>query len=259
MVCVNIAVGAVGDIVLATDDARYELLFAPQGDMLAAARACEAAVFHQVYGNTKADFDDEYGPYESASHFIALADRDGDVVGTCRLIVPSPAGLKTVNDVSRPPWNIDGARAVRAVGCDLDATWDVATLAVRKDRPVTPLAAAALYHGMLQAGRVNNVRWVVMMIDERPRRLLAMAGLVARAIPGTAPAPYLGSPASSPLVGDVAKMMDAQRQDNPEGYRLITLGIGLTGISVPPPSAFVLSPAGSGSSLDDPSELARTA
>ena len=241
------------------DDARYELLFAPQGQLLAAARACEAAVFQQVYGNTKADFDDEYGPYESASLFLALADSAGDVVATCRLILPSPAGLKTVNDVSRPPWRVDGARAVRAIGCDLSSTWDVATLAVRTDRPVTPLAAAALYHGMLQAGRANDVHWVVMTIDERARRLLSMAGLIARAIPGTAPAPYLGSPASSPLVAEVAKMLDTQRRDYPEAYRLITLGVGLTGISVPPLSDFALSPAGSQSSLDDPSGLARTA
>jgi hypothetical protein len=219
----------------------YHLVFCPEGELLERTRACEADVFLEVYGNTELEWVEEYGPYEDASHFIALVGACGEVVGSCRLIVPSPVGLKTVNDLGRAPWKVDGARAVRAAGADLSQLWDVATLAVRKDGKVTPLASAALYHGLVQAMRANGVRWIVMMLDERVRRLLAVAGVMLRPIPGTSPAPYLGSVATAPLVGDLPAMAEAQRRQNPDGYRLLSMGAGLTGIAVPPLSEWVIS------------------
>jgi hypothetical protein len=240
-------------------DEQYQLVFRPEGELLARTRMCEAGVFLSAYGNTEADFIEEYGAYEEASYFIALVDSCGEVVGSCRLIVPSPAGLKTVNDVARSPWGVDGARAVRATGADLSRAWDVATLAVRKDRAVTPLASAALYHGLVLATRANGVRWIVMMLDERARRLLAMAGFVARPIPGTGPAPYLGSAATTPLVGDVAAMIDAQRRENPDAYRLMSMGLGFTDIEIPPLSDWVVSNWDRAASRDVVPGLARTA
>ncbi len=223
-----------------TSGTSYRLVFQPEGHLLDAARACESEVFLHAYGNTSEDFVREYGPYEGASHFIALASADDEVVGVCRLVFPGPAGLKTVNDVSRPPWNVDGVRATRAVGADLTSTWDVATLGVLPSRRMPFLGAAALYHGLVMATRANDVRWIVMMLDERARRLLAAAGFIAAAIPGTAPAPYLGSESSTPLVGNVAAMIDVQRRTNPDAYRLMSLGVGLDGITVPPLSEFVV-------------------
>jgi hypothetical protein len=238
---------------------RYRLSFCPDGEVLAGARACEAEVFLRAYGNTEADFVREYGPYEHASRFIALTDSDGTVVGACRVIAPSPAGLKTVNDVSRSPWSVDGIRAVKVAGADVSQAWDVATIAVLPDAAITPLASAALYHGLVMATRANGVRWIVMMLDERARRLLAMAGFVARPIPGTSPAPYLGSPASTPLVGDVAAMIDFQRRVNPEAHRLMSLGAGLTDIDVPPLAHWTVSDSTLVPSRDVERELVRTA
>jgi hypothetical protein len=238
---------------------RYELVFCPQGELLERTRACEARVFLDAYGNTEAELAEEYGPYEDSSCFIALTDSDGGVVGSCHLIRPSAAGLKTVNDVSRSPWVIDGERAVRAAGADLSQAWDVATLAVRPGRGVTPLASAALYHGLVMATRANAVRWIVMMLDERARRLLAMAGFIARPIPGTRAAPYLGSPASTPLVGDVTAMIATQRRENPDAYRLMSTGIGLTDIHVPPLDDWVVKGRSRVPLRDGAPGLARTA
>jgi hypothetical protein len=91
------------------------------------------------------------------------------------------------------------------------------------------------------ATRANNIETILMMLDERARRLLSMVGFVAATIPGTKPAPYLGSESTTPLVGDVARMIDNQRRDKPDAHRLITLGIGMDGIQVPPLSEFVVS------------------
>lgn len=242
-----------------TDACGYELVFCPDGELLERTRACEAEVFLQTYGNTEQDLAFEYGPYDEASRFIALTDRAGEVVGSCRLIMPSPAGLKTVNDVFAPPWSVDGTRALRAAGSDESQAWDVATLAVRRVPGITPLASAALYHGLVMATRANAVPWIVMMLDERARRLLAMVGFVPRPIPGTGPAPYLGSAATTPLVGDVADMIDVQRRRNPDAYRLISLGAGLTGVAVPPLADWVVRSSGRAPVRPAERELARTA
>ena len=40
-------------------------------------------------------------------------------------------GLKTLDDLSREPWRVDGMRPARAAGIDPATTWDIATLGVR--------------------------------------------------------------------------------------------------------------------------------
>jgi hypothetical protein len=217
------------------------LKFNPTGAALAAARACEAETFLTTYGNATADFDLEYGPYEAASTFLTLTKADGDVVATCRLIMPSPAGLKTINDASRAPWLVDGARSARAAGIDLSRTWDVATIAVRRDAGLSRLfAAAALYHGIALAARANRIQTIVMIMDERARRLLTGTGVLTQPLPGTHPGPYLGSTESTPLYGNMAQMADVQRRINPEGHRLIGQGVGLDGVTVPALTDFEL-------------------
>ncbi len=217
------------------------LQFDPTGTQLDAARACEAETFLTTYGNTTADFDVEYGPYEAASTFLTLTKADGDVVAVCRLITPGPAGLKTINDAARAPWLVDGVRSARAAGIDLSRTWDVATIAVRPDAGLSRLfAAAALYHGIALAARVNRIQTIVMIMDERARRLLTGTGVLTQPLPGTHAGPYLGSTASTPLYGNLAQMADVQRRVNPEAHRLIGQGVGLDGVTVPELTAFAL-------------------
>ncbi len=86
------------------DQQLFEMHFDPLGDTLAAARDCEAEVFLQAYGNTREELADEYGPYEDASVYMAVTEPGGTAVAACRLILPGPAGLKTLNDVARVAW-----------------------------------------------------------------------------------------------------------------------------------------------------------
>ena len=95
-------------------NALLNLHFDAQGDLLESARQCEEDVFLQAFGNTRAQLDEEYGPYDDQSVFVAVSDDAGHVVGACRLITPGPAGLKTLNDVARQPWGIDGLRSASA-------------------------------------------------------------------------------------------------------------------------------------------------
>ena len=215
------------------------LQFDPEPDLAEAARECEAEVFLRAYGNTREQLRDEYGPYEDASVFIALSEPGGDVVGSCRLIMPGPAGLKTLHDIARPPWSVDAGRSVRAARLDPAKTWDFATLGYRRGlKGAGRLAGAALFHGLIQTVRANDVASAVMVIDERVRKLLAVAGMFGRTLPGTSTASYLGSASSTPVYEHCAQAFDRQRAANPDAYRLFVLGNGLDGIAVPPLADF---------------------
>ena len=219
------------------------LHFNVRGALLDSALQCEEDVFLQAFGNTRSQLDEEYGPYNDQSVFAAVADEDGFVLGACRLITPGPAGLKTLNDVAREPWGIDGLRSARAASVDPANTWDVATLGVRKDVRGSKMAISmALYHALVIATRVNEVSSITAILDEHARRVLSMAEFIMPALPGTRTGEYLGSPASTPVYGHPAAMIDAQRRMNPDAYRLMTLGVGLDGIVIPDESAFVLRP-----------------
>src|SRR4051794_7324157 len=228
--------------VLMTPELR--LHFDARGSLLESARECEAEVFLRWYGNTRQQLAQEYGPYEDSSVFVALADHEDRVVGAVRLLAPGGrVGLKTLADVGREPWNVDGDRAAAAAGIDLRSTWEVATLGVRGGRtPGRPELSLALYHGLLTLARANRMSSFVAVLDERVRRLLDSVGIVTRPLPGVGPASYLGSRASTPVYAHFSAMLENQRREFPDAYRLVTLGIGLDGVAVPPDDAFLLRP-----------------
>ncbi len=210
------------------------LHFDPEGDLLEATRECEAAIFAHRFGDTRAALDRDFAIYEDACTFLALTDEAGEVVAQARFITPSDVGLKTLHEIARPPWSIDPERAVRAAGMDLEHTWDVATLGARPGSGGAGIRhAIALYHGVVQVCTANDVRGGTAIFDEGARALLAGVGLHYPPIPGTAPAPYIGSPSSVPVYVDVAAMLDRQRRTEPEAHRLVTLGTGLDGVVVP--------------------------
>lgn len=209
------------------------LVLAPTGAELDAAMECEAEVFLSTYGNTPADFDREYAAYAAHTGFMAVFDESGRALAASRFIAPGPAGLKTLNDIGRPPWCVDGLRSARAAGIDPERTWDIATIAVRPSAGQSTLCSAALYHGLMTAALANGIESVVMIMDERPRRLLSASGLHPNVLPGTGEGEYLGSPRSIPLYANLHRLFDQQRRVDPDAYRLIYQAIGLDGITLP--------------------------
>ena len=220
------------------------LHFDVRGDLLDAARQCEEEVFLQAFGNTRAQLEDEYGPYNDQSLFMAVSDSRGDVVGACRILSDGPAGLKTLNDIQRDPWRVDGMRSAGLAGIDPARTWDIATLGVRRDfRGPKFMVALSMYHGLLKAGRVNEMQTGIAILDLKAYEAMLGAGLTFAALPGTRPASYLGSESSVPMYGHFSEVADAQRRTQPDLYRLVTLGIGIDGVSVPDDAAFLRKPA----------------
>lgn len=216
------------------------LKFNVQGDDLVAARECEADVFLTAFGNTREQLAEEYGPYEDQSIFLSVTDDAGNTLGSCREIVPGPAGLKTVNDVSRAPWFVDGPRSARAAGVDPMLAWDLATLGIRREfRSHRLMVGCALYYGLFRSARVNGVPAIVSVMDDHMRRTLGAFDVDCPALPGTSTGEYLGSTASTPVYY-LATMLDVQRRRNPDAYRLLSLGIGLDGVTVPDDDSFWL-------------------
>lgn len=214
------------------------LVFDPTGDLLEATRECEADIFLQWYGNTRAQLAAEYDPYEQDSVYVALAD--GAVVhASVRLLAPGSVRPKVLDDLERPPWELDAERSAAAVGLDLSSTWEVATLGVRPaSTRRSPVLALALYHALVTAARVNRASAFIAILDQRVRSLLDAVGIVTQPFPGASTAPYLGSPHSTPVHARIAPMLDRQRRDLPDAHRLVTLGIGLDGIVVPDDESF---------------------
>jgi len=213
--------------------APLRFVFDPTGEELAAAKRCEADVFLETYGNTPEEFELEYGPYEDATGFMTVLEDDGEAVATARFIAPGPAGLKTLNDASRPPWQVDGLRSARAAGVDPARTWDIATIAVRRGAGRGGLCAGALYHGIITAAYANDIDFIVMIMDSHARQLLTSLGMQTQALPGTKTGEYLGSASSTPLWANLNRALEQQRLDSPDAYRLIFQGIGLDGIALP--------------------------
>jgi hypothetical protein len=195
----------------------YRLRFATHGDALGTVRAFEAA-------SLAAGAERAFGPYETDSLFLTVTDTAGDVAGAARLILPGPAGLKTLNDLDRRRARIDA-------GIESHRTWDLASFAVRAGSRHSELVAAALCHGLVHAARVNRVRTLVATLDDAARARLAFVGLAPAAIPGTERT--AAATGRTPMWGYVSELLDFQRFASPEAYRLVVHGIGLEDVSLP--------------------------
>jgi hypothetical protein len=186
-----------------------------------AARAVEARVFLQAFGNTPEVMAQEYGPYDGRSRFVAVVDDvDGAALGAVRLILPDDAGpVKTLVDVAGEPWRLPVAGTLRAAGFAGRPVWDVASLAV--DRRYRSGAAGAevtlaLCHGLYRYSRACGVEGWVTVLDDRVLRLLRAMAIPWTAMDGAGSRSYLGSPASTPCVCDIGAIAGSIRARRPE-------------------------------------------
>jgi hypothetical protein len=173
-------------------------------DQVEAARGIEETVFGEAFGNTPEQLAVEYGPYEDVSRFLLCHDDiNGYPVGVARLIAPSPAGLKTLVDITADPWRAEPERAVRRAGLDMSRTWDVATLAVLPEARRGHVSAA-LYAALLDTLTFAGATSWTAIVDSNVLLLLRRAGVAVEAIPGLQGAPYLGSASSVPVFGHLS-------------------------------------------------------
>lgn len=174
------------------------------------ARAVERAVFLEAFENTPELLTLEYRHYEHASVFFVVLDHRRLLpVGTMRVIVPTPAGFKSLDDLGRF-WDVPATEVLARVddAWDLGRFWDVATLAVAADYR-GEAALGLVTQGLLQTVAMAALGWGVerfMAILDHPvyRMLQWRIGRPFREFPGIGPRAYLGSVASLPVWGDLA-------------------------------------------------------
>jgi hypothetical protein len=186
-----------------------------------AARAVEAGVFLQAFGNTPEVMAREYGPYEERSRFVTVIDEaTGGALGAARLIATDGlAPVKTLVDVAGPPWQLDVDASLRTAGLAEGPVWDVGSLAVeRRFRSGASggEVIVALCHGVHRYSMISGVRGLVTVLDDRILRVVRSMGMPWLPMPGASSQHYLGSPASTPcamVMADVAGSIQAKRPD----------------------------------------------
>lgn len=168
--------------------------------------AIERTRFEQYFDNDSRQMRKEYGPYEHASKFFITIDRENNLpTGVLRVIKNSPAGLKTVNDITGRLVNVTDEDSILAAhGMDnFDNCWDICTVAV------TPgygrgAASIQLYRAMYLAALDEGADHLVSVVDKHAhRQLVRYLGVPFVPLADTRSFAYLGSGKSRAVYGHV--------------------------------------------------------
>lgn len=214
-----------------TAPARFRLACVTDGPFSDGARDCEAEVFTEVYNNTGDELAEEYAPYDSQcfvvviDQLVAESDPVASVIASCRIILPGPAGHKSIDDMKLPPWSADPVESTGYVGINLDYTMDIATIAVRpRGTRAGATAMAALCHGMSMVSIAHDIPWLVAILNDTVRRMFKSWQIELLEIPGLGPRPYYGSPASTPVYLNWPGIRAHLRRNAPRRHRKYILG-----------------------------------
>lgn len=173
------------------------------------ALSVERTVFEAAFGNTPELLAAEYEPYDPASVFVCVIDQRRKVpAGMMRIVVPSPVGLKSLNDASLV-WDEPFQQLFHRSGIPYrePLTWDIATLAVAPEyRGVAKsgLVSIALYQTISKVGRMRGITEMVAILHEPVFRLMQRRfHQPFRILGAVPPKEYLDSPASLPVHCDL--------------------------------------------------------
>lgn len=215
-------------------ESRYGVYVVESSDPAAnLGRSVELEVFSEFFQNDEHLMEREYGPYEQESTFIIVLDElNGEPAGVMRLIRNGQNGLKSLNDIGQQPWGkgLDVIFQENDLNPDdLDHTWDIATLAVRKDYRGKTAVSAALYHALYLASEERQVEDWVAILDDNVLDLLGALGIHFKRYAGVGSASYLDSPASTPVYGNKSEIVEYLKENSPDAYNYLVLGRGLEG------------------------------
>jgi len=196
-------------------------------------RFVERGVFLEVFGNTPEQLADEYDQYEPGSIFITVVDHARRVpAGTMRVLVPSAAGFKSLDDVLAG-WGVPLPELLARVdnGWDLDRVWDLATLAVAPEyrgEAALGLVTQALLQTLTMLGEGWGVDRYVAILDLPVLRMLQWRiGRPFDAFPGVDAREYLGSTQSMPVWGSRRAWSEHLADHDPILHELFFAGSGL--------------------------------
>ena len=196
-------------------------------------RHLERAVFLEAFGNTPALLDAEYGRYEASSIFICVVDhRRGVPAGVMRVLTPSPAGFKSLDDIETV-WGRPAATLIERTRLALDVTrtWDIATLAVAdgyRGAAAQGIICMGLYQTLTLAALHCGIDWFIAILDMPVFRMLRWKlRMIFAGYADIGPLPYLGSAASLPAWCDVIEAERRLAEQDPDLHEILVLGRGL--------------------------------
>jgi hypothetical protein len=195
-------------------------------------RMLEREVFYEFFGNTPDLLEAEYSPYEPASIYLCVVDHLRRLpAGVIRVILPSPAGFKSLRDLEQG-WGSPAEEVLARSKVDLDPgrTWDVATLAVHREY------RGAASRGLVALGCYQGLTMLTARV--RPKHYVAIMDLVALDLVqqafyrpftpfvGCDPRRYLDSPSSLPVYADVDEGWARVEMLDRITYELLHDGVG---------------------------------
>lgn len=203
-------------------------------------RHVEREVFFEFFGNSPLLLAEEYGRYESASLFLCVIDHRRRLpAGTIRVILPSDAGFKSLDDIERV-WGERLPDVLDRTGLTLDPqrVWDVATLAVTADYrggATQGLVSLALYQALGVGALRCGIRWLVTVLDVVVLELIQSQTQSAFSFfHGVEPMRYLDSPSSVPVWCDLETWSRRVEVADHTVYELLCEGRGLEAAVAPP-------------------------
>lgn len=163
------------------------------------ARVVECTVFERFFGNTPEQMVDAYAAYEEHSMFFLVVDQlQRRAAGALRVILPSPKGLKSLNDISGPPLYVDAAQIVEHHAiADPRRCWDIGTLAVHKEYRAAGsdhMVSLMLYGQLYALLCRREIDHMVTILDRHAYgQLTELLGVPFVPIAASEPFSYLGS------------------------------------------------------------------
>lgn len=202
-------------------------------------RHVERSVFEEFFSESDEILRDEYAAYENSSLFLVILDHEKhQPAGTVRLILPSIAGFKALNDL-KETWGVNPevAIATSVRGFDVSKAWEIATIAILPEyRSSTHTAAIslALVQGVITLGAMVGVETGLAIFDVVALELIqTVCGDAWKPIAGIEPQRYLGSPASIVCFCDMSEYGPRLASTNPDLYEILWHGSLINGFSSP--------------------------
>jgi hypothetical protein len=161
-----------------------------------------ADVFLDAFGNTPDLLRAEYGPLLPAmTHLVVLDRSTRTAVGSLILQAAPAEELKTVVDLAGEPWSVPIDDALTVLGLDRGARTaaDLLLMAVRPGYRRLGLAQLLMYGGWMASLERGIDRWTAILDDSLLYGMNLMTDGALLPIDGAVSAPYLGSPASTPV------------------------------------------------------------
>ena len=200
------------------------------------ARHVERVVFDESFGNTPEQLDVEYGTYERSSLFLCVIDHRRRLpVGMARAILPSDAGLKSLDDIERE-WGEDVDDVLARTGLPMRARASSGTAPPSRRCRSTDGARRTASSAWRCTRRRDGSRPVRFPVVGRGDRRAGAPGAPVAPRPPVrdlcrecARCPTSARPSSMPVWSDLPAWSARLAIENPVKHEIVFGGHGLSG------------------------------